>query len=92
MHKTIKIAALVAKVNDLNQHSICPPEVRRGWNSLLEDVLHGADAYVGFGYLSVTEVPRYQTPGITGEAPNFQFPDETRRRYIVHSRLQSNTP
>jgi hypothetical protein len=83
--KTIKIADLVALVNRHNRESTCQSDVRHGWNALLEDVLHGADAYAGFGYLSAAEVPPGHQPGIVGEPDHFSFPDESRRRYYLKS-------
>lgn len=49
--KTFDIAELLYTVNSRNAGSTCSPEVRQGWNSLLETVLHGADLYNGYGYL-----------------------------------------
>jgi hypothetical protein len=49
--KTFDIAELLYTVNCRNAGSTCSPDVRQGWNSLLETVLHGADLYNGYGYL-----------------------------------------
>ncbi len=49
--KTFDIAELLYTVNSRNAGSTCSPDVRQGWNSLLETVLHGADLYNGYGYL-----------------------------------------
>lgn len=49
--KTFDIAELLYTVNSRNTGSTCSAEVRQGWNSLLESVLHGADLYSGYGYL-----------------------------------------
>ena len=54
--KTFDIAELLHTVNRRNQSSTCSPEVRQGWNSLLETVLHGADLYNGYGYLMQTDL------------------------------------
>jgi len=91
MSKTIKIARLIEKVNTRNQRSTCLPEVRQGWNSLLEDVLLGAGVYAGFNLLTAAEVPPGQEPGIRGEGLNFTFHDESRRRYAIHHRLWSES-
>ena len=79
--KTVTIRELVERVNRLNRESTCKPDMRHGWNHLLEDVLHDANAYKGYGYYPAQDLPPGQKPGITGEAPNFQFPDESRRFY-----------
>jgi hypothetical protein len=89
MARTIKIAKLIEMVNRSNRDSTCSAGVREGWNSLLGEVLHATDNYAGFGYLSATEVPKGEEPGIAGTTPNCVFPDETRRRYIVHRRLRA---
>ncbi len=49
--KTFDIAELLHTVNRRNASSTCSPDVRQGWNSLLEGVLHSADLYNGYGYL-----------------------------------------
>ncbi len=49
--KTFDIAELLYTVNSRNTGSTCSPDVRQGWNSLLESVLHSADLYNGYGYL-----------------------------------------
>lgn len=79
--KTIKIAGLIKRVNELNAKSLCSPEIRQGWNALLEDILHQTDNYSGYNYLMQSEVPEGAVPGcISSEGKNI-FPDETRRRY-----------
>ena len=40
MKKTIRIANLIALVNEHNRLSTCTPDVRHGWNAILEVVLH----------------------------------------------------
>lgn len=49
--KTFDIAELLYTVNSRNTGSTCSADVRQGWNSLLETVLHSADLYNGYGYL-----------------------------------------
>ena len=83
--KTIKIAELIALVNTRNRISTCAPHMRKGWNMLLEEVLHEANVYCGYSYL--TDVPAGQLPGVTGEPGTFTFPDESRRRYHPHCAL-----
>jgi len=81
--KTFKVAELVTIVNVRNKLSTCEPEVRRGWNALLEIVLHETGNYEGFGFLNSTLVPPGHKPGITTdpETGAHTFPDETRRYY-----------
>ena len=89
MAKTIKVVDLIARVNARNRCSTCPAEARKGWNSLLEEVLAATDNYAGFGYLKETEVPRGEQPGIAGTSPDCTFPDDTRRSYCIHPRLRT---
>ncbi len=89
MKKTVHIAELIARVNRLNRDSTCAPQIREGWNTLLADVLHTADAYAGFRYLDPSEVPKGQEPGIiTRMSKDPLFPDESRREYIVNAKLR----
>ena len=87
--KTVKIKLLIDKVNDLNRTSLVSPEIRIGWNSLLEDILHEADVYHGFAYLNQDEVPKGQLPGVVyGDKPeNNEFPDDSRRYFFCHGKL-----
>lgn len=82
--KTIKIADLIARVNMRNRLSTCAPAVRTGWILLLEEVLHEANVYSGYSYLTAENVPAGQLPGVTGEPGTFTFPDESRRHYHTH--------
>lgn len=81
--KTFEVSRLVEMVNGRNRQSTCSPDMREGWNSLLESVLINTDTYAGFGYLTLLEVPQGQLPGIEygreNEPP--EFPDESRRIY-----------
>ena len=79
--KTISIDRLVALVNEHNKVSTCRPEIRTGWNALLEEVLMQTDTYGGYNYLTQAEVPAGHEPGVTGKVGCFSFPDESRRRY-----------
>lgn len=93
--KNIAVQRLIESVNAQNAGSTCSPEVRAGWNSLLENVLHETGNYRGFSYLNEFEVPKGQLPGIRLVSPvqwNHdgskiiaqavrEFPDESRRRY-----------
>lgn len=86
--KTVSIADLLSEVNRRNKQSTCSADVRDGWNSLLETVLHNANLYEGYGYLSQEEVPPGEKPGIDkhcrdGAPTRERFPDESRRHYYV---------
>jgi hypothetical protein len=87
MKHTIRIADLIALVNERNRVSVCPPDIRHGWNAILEEVLHGADAYKGYGYLTQFDVPTGQQPGMLGSPENRTFPDESRRYYATARNL-----
>lgn len=88
MKTTVKIAALIEMVNERNRNSKCAPDLRRGWNHLLTDVLLDAGVYHGFTYLTERDASAGQEPGVRGTAPDFTFPDESRRQYAVHPRLK----
>jgi len=80
--KTIKVQDLIDIVNRRNKHSTCSPEVRKGWNSLLEEVLHKTDNYNGFNFLAPDEVPEGEKPGIecfNQDTSKNVFPDESRK-------------
>lgn len=62
--KTFSIAGVLYEINQKNQSSTCDPQVRQGWNSMLESILMAADVYSGFGYLDFADVPQGQSPGI----------------------------
>ncbi len=87
MAKTIRVADIIRMVNVHNHCSICPPDVRKGRNSLLEEILAATDNYVRLGYLSESEVPRGQAPGISEVSPNCTFPDDTRCAYVFDRKL-----
>ena len=87
MAKTIKVVDLIEKVNRKNRVSTCSPDVRAGWNDLLATVLMDTNNYAGFRWLTASEIPVGEKPGIAGEHPNFTFPDETRKAYFVAKKL-----
>jgi hypothetical protein len=62
--KTCSVAALLNEVNAMLKDSICSPETRLGMCSVIESVLHQTDNYHGFRYLSASEVPYKQLPGM----------------------------
>jgi hypothetical protein len=89
--KTIDLTSLIETVNYRNRNSKVAPEVREGWNSLLESALHGAGVYSGFNYLREKDVPEGEKPGIVFDhsvSKDHQFPDPSRRFYNVHPKLQ----
>ena len=90
--KNIAIRDLIDLVNRKNRISFCSPETRAGWNSLLDEVLHKADVYRGFRYLSAHEVPAGHLPGMEEVSADPQarpvFPDDSRRQYHTHPHLE----
>jgi hypothetical protein len=83
--QTVRISDLVLEVNERNAKSTCPPDVRHGWNAMLESILYATDNYAGFGYYSADSVPAGFKPGILRDAENRpSFPDETRRFYYLY--------
>lgn len=62
--KTVKVEDLVKLVNARNKKSTCSPDIRQGWNSMLEDVLHSTGNYQGYGYYTVEDLPEGQAPGV----------------------------
>lgn len=81
--KTFRITDMIDKVNKRNKEGKHAPELRHGWNSLLESMLHDAGCYSGFGYYTADQVPAGQKPGLIKGATlaENQFPDESRRFY-----------
>lgn len=87
--KTVSIRELVEHVNHLNAESTCDPEVRKGWNTFLEDILNAKKAYAGYGFLPNGEVPPGHLPGIVRRPrQDPEFPDDTRRYYYLHQKLK----
>jgi hypothetical protein len=88
MRQTVHVKGLIQRVNTLNRESKdCSPDLRAGWNSILEGVLYEADVYAGFSFLKGDQVPEGELPGVSGEFSDTTFPDETRREYIIHTHL-----
>lgn len=48
--KTIDVQMLKDIVNRRNKNSTCAPDIREGWNSLLEEALNKTGNYKGFRY------------------------------------------
>ena len=81
--KNISVEFLINEVNRINRFSTVEPEVRQGWNTLLETILFKTDNYAGFGYLTEKELPKGVLPGIIftpDEQPT--YPDETRKVFF----------
>ena len=90
---TIKIKTLIEGVNCRNVISTCAPEVRKGWNLMLESILHEARVYRGFSYLPANSVPEGHAPGITffentDGSGGAIMGDETRRVYFISTKLK----
>jgi hypothetical protein len=81
--KTCYVRDLIEEVNRRNSVSTCPPDVRSGWNSLLDGVLHETGNYRGYTYLEARHVPVGQAPGVLRTETGNVFPDESRRNYIM---------
>ncbi len=90
--KTVSVVDMLEKVNQMNRESTCAADIRHGWNSLLECMLHDAGVYAGFGYLNASQVPTGCLPGIVWDGQNqpSAFPDESRRLYYTHHSLQNS--
>jgi len=71
--KTVGIAALLKRTNHKLLLSTCSPDVRSGMISVLTGVLHDANVYAGFGYLSRADLKRAdrwaEDPGIEFRNP-----------------------
>lgn len=89
--KTFFVMDLIDAVNTANRQGKQTPEQRQGHNSLLEKVLHDTGNYSGFSYLGQSEVPAGEKPGIIfdqSEARDHEYPDDSRRVYLVALRLR----
>ena len=62
--KTINVAKLLFKTNFRNRSTTVDPDVRKGWNILLGEILHATDNYRGFSYLMPQNVPPGCAPGV----------------------------
>lgn len=101
--KTFDIINLIDEINRRNMGSTCAPEVRTGWNIMLEHILHETGNYRGYRYLELSEVPAGHLPGIiwgkdekrTDYPKSIEslqrntntFPDESRRAYYYTSEI-----
>ena len=86
--KTFSVEGLVDTVNQRNRDSTCSKEIRKGWNSILVDILNETGNYHGFGYLTAAFVPDGEKPGMEYDTTmGFNvFPDDTRIYYIKEAK------
>ena len=91
MRKTVKIETLIRMVNYRNEESLCDSEARKGWNSLVSELLMSSDTYAGFRYLYDSEVPKDHEPGIIRgpEEGIVVFPDDSRIKFFIHDSLKA---
>ena len=88
--KTVKITTLIKEVNGMLAGSTCTKETREGMIAVLERILLDTDNYKGFRYLSESEVPAFEKPGIrieicsieTGLPDQYKDTDHTRVAYF----------
>ena len=88
--KTLNVADFVLKMNITLAKSTCNRDVRVGIINTVEEVLHSATSYKGFRYLTASEVPVGELPGVNydeaGILPietRFVNTDNTRIEYFV---------
>ena len=87
------VATHAARVNEILAKSVCTPDVRLGEMNLICSMLMDAKMYCGFRYLSQSEVPAGQLPGIVihgtieDTPPEVRFAegtvDETRIQFFI---------
>lgn len=82
LRKTIKIRDLILEVNRRNRESTCSAEVRRGWNTLLADILCDNNVYAGYGYVE----PRPTGDYYPGDWPK----DPSRQTFYLDVHLQES--
>ena len=81
--KTFAVDSLREIVNGRNRFSTCSPEIRRGWNAILIDILYQSGNYKGFCYLKSEEIVGEASPGISrDENGKVIFPDDTRINFF----------
>ena len=78
--KTIKIKDLISAVNQMNEQSTCPPEVRIGWNCFVEGILMESNNYEGYNFAKNAFDPQ------TGE-----IIDDSRRMYCESDQVKFRT-
>jgi hypothetical protein len=78
--KTIKITDVKSIVNEMLANSICGDDERQGMIEVLTTLLFSTDNYEGFRYLTESEVPAGQKPGIRWVNGKAVFTDIDRTR------------
>ena len=93
MKKTVKIIDIIERVNAVNANTFDYDKgYREGQSSLLESILHDAECYCGFTYLSANDLgDNAISVGIREQYPdgtwNFNDTDRTRVKYHIHHNL-----
>lgn len=83
--KTFNVESLRKHVNDVLKNPYYSKECRSGFINTLEYVLFESDNYKGFRYLSESETPKLELPGIRPHASSGNMldnTDNTRRHYF----------
>lgn len=82
--KTLNVSDFKDTINGYLATSVCNDDVRQGMIEALTTVLFSTDNYKGFRYLSESEVPVGQKPGIRwiGDKADFTDTDQTRVHYF----------
>lgn len=80
-HKTVHIRTILNRANKYLSLSGYDSSFRRGVIAILEEALHEADVYSGYGYIK-SDGTGEMTTYVHGET------DETRRHYYTHKNLQ----
>lgn len=84
--KTLDVEEFKNRINHLLKVSVCSPDTRQGLINALEDVLHSTGNYRGFSYLTGSEVPKDQLPGI-----NHGFYGESEEQLIARFKCTDPT-
>jgi len=93
MRSTVNISELIEEVNRLNRESVkLAPDLRHGWNVLLENILHKAGAYAGFGHYRQDELPETELAGIVWLSPDGKKLDRWQEDAVPSSRGRGGIP
>jgi hypothetical protein len=86
MSKTINVAKVKDRINELVAKSTCSPDIRQGALNVLEWMLHETDNYNGYKFLEAADVPEGEKPGVVvnhqTNTHNFVGCDSTRVKYF----------
>lgn len=81
--KTIRVEDFVKKMNEKLAEDTMGVEYRLAVTHIVEQMLHDTGNYKGFGFLTQSEVPCGEKPGINANGPDaFINTDKTRRIYF----------